>query len=81
MIVVAEEAAAKREKMTIDERYKLIRNVKPKYPQISWKENSQVLYTWAKLRGSDEKHLIALLHGLGSNRKRRERQRGYEHGA
>ena len=42
---------AKRERMTIDERYKLIRNVKTKYLQAGWKEKGQILDTLVEATG------------------------------
>ena len=72
---------AKWEKMTIDERYKLVRNVKAKYIQAGRKEKGQILNTLVEATGIERKHPIALLKGQGPNRKKRKRQRGRKYGA
>ena len=56
MIIIPEEPVAKREKMTIDERYKLIRNIKAKYLQAGGKENGQILDTLVEATGLERKH-------------------------
>jgi transposase InsO family protein len=81
MIIVPEEPVAKREKMTIDERYKLIRNVKARYLQASRIEKGQILDTLVEATGLGRKYLIALLKGAGPDRKKRERQRERKYGA
>ena len=72
---------AEREKMTIDERYKLIRNVKEKYLRAGREEKGQILDMVAEATGLKRKHLISLLRGPGPNRKKRKKQRGRKYGA
>ena len=66
--------------MTIDERYKLVRNVKTKYLQASRKEKSQILDTLVEATGLGRKYLIALLKGSGPSRAKRKQQRGRKYG-
>jgi len=80
MIIVPEEPVAEREKMTIDERYKLIRNVKEKYLRAGREEKGQILDMVAEATGLKRKHLISLLRGPGPNRKKRKKQRGRKYG-
>ena len=72
---------AKWEKMTIEEQYKLIRNVQAKYRQAGRKEKGQILNMLVEATGLERKYLITLLRGQGPNRKRRKRQRGCKYGA
>lgn len=72
---------AKWEKMTIEEHYKLIRNVKAKYLQAARKEKGQILNMLVEATGLERKYLIALLKGPGPNRKKRKQQRGRKYGA
>ncbi len=72
---------AKWEKMTIEEQYKLIGNVKAKYLQAGRKEKGQILNMLVEATGLERKYLIALLNGPGPNRKKRKQQRGRKYGA
>ena len=72
---------AKWEKMTIDEHYKLIRNVKAKYLQAGRREKGQILDMLVEATGLERKYLITLLKGQGPNRKERKQQRGRKYGA
>ena len=72
---------AKWEKMTIDEHYKLIRNVQPKYLQAGRREKGQILNMLVEATGLERKYLITLLKGQGPNRKKRKQQRGRKYGA
>jgi len=72
---------AKREKMTIDERYKLIRNVKARYLRADRHGKGQVLDTLCEATGLGRKYLIALLKGAGPDRKKRKRQRERKYGS
>jgi len=71
---------AKWEKMTIDEHYKLIRNVQAKYLQAGRREKGQVLDMLVEATGLERKYLITLLKGPGPNRKERKQQRGRKYG-
>jgi hypothetical protein len=81
MIIVPEEPVAKWERMTIEERYRLIRNVKAKYLRASRKEKGEILDTLGEATGLGRKHLITLLKGRGPKRKKRRQQRGRRYGA
>ena len=72
---------AKWEKMTIDEHYKLIRNVQAKYLQAGRREKGQVLNMLVEATGLERKYLITLLSGPGPSRKKRKQQRGRKYGA
>jgi len=72
---------AKWEKMTIEEQYKLIRNVQAKYLQADRKEKGQILNMLVEATGLERKYLITLLKGQGPNRKKRKQQRGRKYGA
>ena len=72
---------AKWEKMTIEEQYKLIGNVKAKYLQADRKEKGQILNMLVEATGLGRKYLITLLKGPGPNRKKRKQQRGRKYGA
>jgi transposase InsO family protein len=81
MIIKPEESMAKREKMTIEEHYKLIRNVQAKYLQAERREKGQILNMLVEATGLERKYLITLLNGSGPNRKERKQQRGRKYGA
>ena len=66
---------AKWEKMTIEEQYKLIRNVQAKYLQAGRREKGQILNMLVEATGLERKYLITLLKGQGPNRKKRKQQR------
>ena len=72
---------AKWEKMTIDEHYKLIRNVQAKYLQAGRNEKGQILNMLVEATGLERKYLITLLKGPGPNREKRKQQRGRKYGA
>ena len=72
---------AKWEKMTIEEHYKLIRNVQAKYLQAGRREKGQILNMLVEATGLERKYLITLLKGQGPNRKKRKQQRGRKYGA
>ena len=72
---------AKWEKMTIDEHYKLIRNVKAKYLQAGRNEKGQILNMLVEATGLERKYLITLLKGPGPNREKRKQQRRRKYGA
>jgi len=72
---------AKWEKMTIEEHYKLIGNVKAKYLQAGRKEKGQILNMLVEATGLERKYLITLLKGQGPCRKKRKQQRGRKYGA
>ncbi|MFH1928489.1 MAG: hypothetical protein ABIK79_10050, partial [Chloroflexota bacterium] len=61
---------AKWEKMTIDEHYKLIRNVQAKYLQAGRNEKGQILNMLVEATGLERKYLITLLKGPGPNREK-----------
>jgi hypothetical protein len=81
MIITPGEPVARREKMTVDERYKLIRNVKTKYLRADKNRKGEILDTLGEATGLERKYLTALLNGLGPVRKKRKRQRGRKYGA
>jgi len=72
---------AKWEKMTIEEHYKLIRNVQAKYLQAGRREKGQILNMLVEATELERKYLITLLKGQGPNRKKRKQQRGRKYGA
>jgi len=72
---------AKWEKMTIEEHYKLVGNVKAKYLQAGRKEKGQILNMLVEATGLERKYLITLLNGQGPYRKKRKQQRGRKYGA
>jgi len=61
------------EKMTVDERLKYLRLMKPRYAGASRKEKARLLDDMAAVTGYGRKHLI---HVLGGELKRRRRQKG-----
>jgi hypothetical protein len=61
------------EKMTIDERRKYVRMMKPRYAKAHRKEKGRLLDEMEAMTGCDRKYLIRLLKGDG---KRRPRQGG-----
>ena len=71
---------AKRDQMTVDERYKLIRNVQARYRKASREEKGQILDTLVEATGLGRKYLIGLLAGAAPRRKRRKRERGRVYG-
>ena len=71
---------AERDQMTVDERYKLIRNVQARYRKASRKEKGQILDTLVEATGLGRKYLIGLLAGAGPRRKKRRRERGRKYG-
>ena len=70
-----------REKMTIDERYKVIRNINAKYRQASRAEKGRILDTLIEATGLGRKYLITALKGSGPQRKKRRKQRGRKYGS
>jgi len=67
------------EKMTIDERRKYLRIVKPRYKQAGRKEKVQLLDEMEAVTGLDRKTLIRLMKG-NLKRKPRSRKRGKTYG-
>ena len=64
------------DKMTVEERYKVIRRVRAAYQRASCGEKMQMLSTLQRATGLSRKHLIDLVNGPGPERKRRRQGRG-----
>lgn len=64
------------DKMTVEERYKVIRRVRAAYQRASRGEKMQMLNTLQTATGLSRKHLIDLVNGPGPERKRRRQGRG-----
>jgi hypothetical protein len=67
------------EEMTIDERRKYLRLMKPRYVKAGRSEKGQLLDEMEKMTGLDRKTLIRLMKG-NLERKRRSRERGAKYG-
>jgi hypothetical protein len=76
---VTEGAMPNKEKMTIDERYKLLRIVQEDYRQAKRKERSQLLDHMERVTGLNRKTLIRHMNGQ-IERKARRKQRGKTYG-
>ena len=69
------------DKMTVEERYKIIRRVRATYRRASRGEKMQMLNTLQAATGLSRKHVIDLVNGAGPERKRRRRERGRKYSA
>ena len=75
-MIIQLEGPVATDKMTVEERYKIIRRVRATYRRASRGEKMQMLNTLQAATGTSRKHLIDLLSGAGPERKRRSRGRG-----
>ncbi len=64
------------EKMNVDEKYKVLRNLHRRYELAKRSERSQILDSAEEVTGLSRKHLITLLNKPGPLRRERTKQRG-----
>lgn len=76
-----ERAVAMEERMNIEERYKYLRMMQPRYRQAGRKEKGRLLSETEEMTSLHRKYVIQLMNGPPPHRKKRRRQRGRKYGA